>query len=119
MPPGDFVFTKTRDSPGYVIHLVASTRAHIFTPEYHWTEFWRAVLGLLEFLTKKIDELQSAAGIRLLIKEVNIHSRHSVSDLKSDTLQTLSLLDLSITTAQAFLPSAKALHEFVVCQAIG
>ena len=31
-----------------------------------------------------------------------------------DVLQTLSLLDLCITTAQAFLPSAKALHEFVV-----
>ena len=27
-------------------------------------------MGLLEFLTKKIDELQSAAGIRILIKEV-------------------------------------------------
>lgn len=41
-------------------------------PEYYWIEFWRAVLGLLEFLTKKIDELQSAAGIRLLIKEVRL-----------------------------------------------
>ena len=38
--------------------------------EYHWIEFWRAVLGLLEFLVKKVDELPSAAGIRLLIKEV-------------------------------------------------
>ena len=55
---------------GNTVHPAVPTRAHIHTPEYHWTEFWRAVLGLLEFLTKKIDELQSAAGIRTLIKEV-------------------------------------------------
>jgi len=40
-------------------------------PEYHWIEFWRALLGLLEFLTKKIGELQRAGGLRLLIKEVS------------------------------------------------
>jgi len=71
MPPGDLVLTKTRDPTGYATHPAVPTRAHIYTPEYHWTEFWRAVLGLLEFLTKKIDELQSAAGIRPLIKEVS------------------------------------------------
>lgn len=37
----------------------------------------------------------------------------------SKGFQTLSLLDLSITTAQTFLPSAKALHEFVVNQKTG
>lgn len=47
------------------------TRTHIRTQEYHWIEFWRAVLGTLEFLTKKIDELQSVAGVRPLIKEVS------------------------------------------------
>ena len=50
----------------------APNRIHSYTSEYHWIEFWRAVLGLLEFLTKRIDELQSAAGIRPLIKEVRI-----------------------------------------------
>lgn len=75
--------------------MISFLQKHGIRLEYHWVEFWRAILGLLEFLTKKMDELQSAAGICLLIKE------------------TLSLLDLSITTAQAFLPSAKALHEFV------
>jgi len=68
-------------------------------------------LGLLEFLTKKIDDLQSAAGIRTLIKEV---STLTTLQFPYKLLQTLSLLDLSITTAQGFLPSAKALHEFVV-----
>jgi len=56
---------------GNTIYPTAPTRTHVHTPEYHWTEFWRAVLGLLEFLTKKIDELQGAAGIRTLIKEVS------------------------------------------------
>jgi hypothetical protein len=75
------------------------------------------VLGLLEFLTKKIDELQSAAGIRLLIKEVS--DPPATLRFSPDLLQTLSLLDLSITTAQAFLPSAKYLHEFVVSWEVG
>ena len=73
-------------------------------------------MGLLEFLTKKIDELQSAAGMRLLIKEV---SRPMTPCFLCNFLQVLSLLDLSITTAQAFLPNAKALHELVVSQEIG
>ncbi|KAF9786843.1 hypothetical protein BJ322DRAFT_1052283 [Thelephora terrestris] len=75
--------------------MISFLQKHGIRLEYHWIELWRAILGLLEFLTKKIGELQSAAGIRLLINE------------------TLSLLDLSITTSQAFLPSAKVLHEFV------
>ena len=54
----------------YGFNFTALNQIDSHTPEYHWIEFWRAVLGLLEFLTKKIDELQSAAGIRLLIKEV-------------------------------------------------
>ena len=98
------------------VKLYRSDPASYFTPEYHWIEFWRGVLGLLEFLTKKIDELQSAAGIRLLIKEVS--TPPATLRFSPDLLQALSLLDLSITTAQAFLPSAKALHEFVVSREV-
>ena len=73
MSPSGLVFAETWDPIGYAIFSTyCPARSYTCVPEYHWIEFWRAVLGLLEFLTKRLEELQSAAGIRLLIKEVSM-----------------------------------------------
>ena len=38
--------------------------------EYHWLQLWKAIIGLLDFLGGKLDELKSTAGIEELLQEV-------------------------------------------------
>jgi hypothetical protein len=84
MSPSDLILAEAWDPTRYARPPAALFRPGVMfaPPEYHWVEFWRAVLGLLEFLTKKIDELQSTVGIRLLIKEVSTLPRRLASHLK-------------------------------------
>ncbi|KAI0275011.1 hypothetical protein BC834DRAFT_850678 [Gloeopeniophorella convolvens] len=64
-------------------------------PEYHWLELWKAAIGLLDFLGGKLDELVPTGSIEWLVQEA------------------LVLLDIVSAKADAFLPSPRALHEFV------
>ena len=38
--------------------------------EYHWLQLWKAIIGLLDFLGGKLDELTSTVGIEELLQEV-------------------------------------------------
>lgn len=38
--------------------------------EYHWLQLWKAIIGLLDFLGGKLDELTSTVGIEELLEEV-------------------------------------------------
>lgn len=63
--------------------------------DYHWSQLWKAIIGLLDFLGSKIDELTSTTDIEQLVQE------------------SLILLDIASTKAEIFLPSPQALHEYV------
>ncbi|KAF9074812.1 hypothetical protein BDP27DRAFT_1380923 [Rhodocollybia butyracea] len=62
--------------------------------EYHWKEFWSAILGLFEFLATKLDSLYTTGGVENLVCEMIV------------------LLDLCLVESSSFLPSPHALHEF-------
>ncbi|KAF5384911.1 hypothetical protein D9615_001292 [Tricholomella constricta] len=64
-------------------------------PDYQWKELWTAVVGLLDFLSTKIDSLDTTGGVEQIVRE------------------TIVLLDLSLTKSEAYLPSPGALHEFI------
>ncbi|KAI9512521.1 hypothetical protein F5148DRAFT_973492 [Russula earlei] len=64
-------------------------------PDYHWLQLWKAIIGLLDFLGSKLGELSSTVGIGQLVQE------------------SLVLLDIVSTKADAFLPSPQAIHEFM------
>ncbi|KAI0001680.1 hypothetical protein BJV77DRAFT_969154 [Russula vinacea] len=63
--------------------------------EYHWIQLWKAIIGLLDFLGSKLDELSSIASIGQLLQE------------------SLILLDIVSTKAEAFLSSPEDIHEFI------
>jgi len=63
--------------------------------EYHWIQLWKAIIGLLDFLGGKLDELTSTVGIEELLQE------------------SLVLLDFASTKVEAFLSSPGAIHEFI------
>jgi len=64
-------------------------------PDYHWLQLWKAIIGLLDFLGSKMGELSSTVGIGQLFQE------------------SLVLLDIVSTKAEAFLSSPQAIHEFI------
>ncbi|KAG1757162.1 hypothetical protein EDB19DRAFT_1656167 [Suillus lakei] len=63
--------------------------------EYDWLELWKAVVGLLGFLSSKLDSLITTGGVERLIQE------------------TIRLLDLALRRADLFLPTPTALDEFI------
>ncbi|KNZ76994.1 Chromatin structure-remodeling complex subunit rsc9 [Termitomyces sp. J132] len=63
--------------------------------EYVWKDLWAALLGLLGFLTTKIDSLDTTAGVEQIVRE------------------TIVLLYLSLIKSDGYLPSPQALHEFI------
>lgn len=59
-------------STGYV--FVPSSHAPIDTKaDYHWLQVWKAIIGLLDFLGGKLDELSSTVGIEQLLREVMLY----------------------------------------------
>lgn len=38
--------------------------------DYHWSQLWKAIVGLLDFLGGKTDELTSTTGVEQLLQEV-------------------------------------------------
>ncbi|KAG2367783.1 hypothetical protein BDR07DRAFT_1469429 [Suillus spraguei] len=63
--------------------------------EYDWLELWKAIVNLLGFLSGKLDSLVTTGGIEQLVQE------------------SIRLLDLALRTADLFLPTPTAVHEFV------
>ncbi|KAH8835505.1 hypothetical protein DL96DRAFT_1702483 [Flagelloscypha sp. PMI_526] len=63
--------------------------------EYHWKTFWDALIGLLQFLSSRLEDLATTGGVEILLRE------------------TLSLLDLCLQKCEAFLPTPQAVHEFM------
>ncbi|KAJ7040434.1 hypothetical protein C8F04DRAFT_1083551 [Mycena alexandri] len=69
-------------------------KAHIRL-EYSWQELWSALLGLLGFLSSKIDSLTTTGGVEQLARA------------------TILLLDLCLAKCEMFLPTPQAVHQFV------
>ncbi|KAI0052510.1 hypothetical protein FA95DRAFT_1675192 [Auriscalpium vulgare] len=63
--------------------------------EYGWLQLWKAVIGVLDFLANKLENLDTTGGVEMLLQE------------------TIVLLDLVCTKADAFLPSPHAVHELI------
>ncbi|KAJ7597517.1 hypothetical protein C8J56DRAFT_321871 [Mycena floridula] len=68
---------------------------HRIRLEYEWKELFIAILGLLSFITTKLDSLVSTGGIELLLREAIV------------------LLNLLLAKSEVFLPRPRALHELV------
>lgn len=39
--------------------------------EYDWQELWRSIIGLLDFLSNKLDSLVTTGGVERLAQEVS------------------------------------------------
>ena len=84
--------------------------------DYHWLQLWKAIIGLIDFLGVKLDELLSITGVEQLLQEVcwsPIRWRR-LSAQRSSRAQSLVLLDIVSMKAEAFLSSPEAIHEFIV-----
>ncbi|KAJ7925957.1 hypothetical protein B0H13DRAFT_1974036 [Mycena leptocephala] len=69
-------------------------KAHIRL-EYSWQELWSALIGLLAFLSSKLDNLMTTGGVEQLARA------------------TILLLDLCLAKCEMFLPTPQAIHQFV------
>ncbi|KAJ7207390.1 hypothetical protein B0H12DRAFT_1158810 [Mycena haematopus] len=69
-------------------------KAHIRL-EYSWQELWSALIGLLSFLSSKLDSLLTTGGVEQLARA------------------TILLLDLCFAKCEMFLPTPQAIHQFV------
>ncbi|KAJ7446477.1 hypothetical protein B0H11DRAFT_1745875 [Mycena galericulata] len=65
--------------------------------DYSWQELWSALVGLLAFLSSKLDSLTTTGGVEQLARA------------------TILLLDLCLAKCEIFLPTPQAIHQFVVC----
>jgi len=62
---------------------------------YGWQDFWRALIGLLDFLANKLDGLITTGGVEQLVEE------------------TLHVLDIALCSADNILPTPRAIHEMI------
>ncbi|KAJ7110039.1 hypothetical protein C8R44DRAFT_678676 [Mycena epipterygia] len=69
-------------------------KAHIRL-EYPWQELWSALIGLLAFLSSKLESLTTTGGVELLARA------------------TILLLDLCLAKCDIFLPTPQSIHQFV------
>ncbi|KAF7347688.1 DUF1741 domain-containing protein [Mycena venus] len=69
-------------------------KAHIRL-EYSWHEMWSALIGLLGFLSSKLDILLTTGGVEQLARA------------------TILLLDQCFAKCETFLPTPQAIHQFV------
>ncbi|KAJ6519996.1 hypothetical protein C8R45DRAFT_953526 [Mycena sanguinolenta] len=69
-------------------------KAHIRL-EYSWQELWSALIGLLGFLSSKLDSLLTTGGVEQLARA------------------TILLLDQCFAKCEMFLPTPQAIHQFV------
>ncbi|EGO31042.1 hypothetical protein SERLADRAFT_344288, partial [Serpula lacrymans var. lacrymans S7.9] len=63
--------------------------------QYEWVELWTSIIGLLAFLSSKLDNLTTTGGVEQLIQE------------------TVCFLDFAVCQAELYLPSPRSLHEFI------
>ena len=76
------------------------------------------MIGLLDFLGSKIDELTSTTDIEELVQEVVLYLFVSLA-VAHWMSKSLILLDIASTKAEVFLPSPQAIHEYVVRRLCG
>ncbi|KAJ7631175.1 hypothetical protein FB45DRAFT_917728 [Roridomyces roridus] len=69
-------------------------KAHIRL-EYTWQELWSALIGLLAFLSSKLDSLTTTGGVEQLARA------------------TILLLDLCLAKCETLLPTPQTIHQFV------
>ncbi|KAJ6604834.1 hypothetical protein DFH09DRAFT_1123914 [Mycena vulgaris] len=69
-------------------------KAHIRL-EYPWHELWSALIGLLSFLSAKLESLTTTGGVEQLARA------------------TILLLDLCLAKCEIFLPTPQSIHQFV------
>ncbi|KAJ7361563.1 hypothetical protein DFH08DRAFT_844550 [Mycena albidolilacea] len=69
-------------------------KAHIRL-EYSWQELWSALIGLLAFLSSKLDSLLTTGGVEQLARA------------------TILLLDQCLAKCETFLPTPQAIHQLV------
>jgi Domain of unknown function (DUF1741) len=48
--------------------------------EYHWEELWRAMIGLLEFLAVRVDDIKHLGRIDELVQEVGLYRYEEIGD---------------------------------------
>jgi hypothetical protein len=83
--------------------------------DYHWKEFWSAILGLLAFLSNKLENLVTTGGVEELVRQVcGLVQLELVGNYLNELYQTISLLDLSLCKAEVFLPRPQSIHAFIV-----
>ncbi|KAF9535662.1 hypothetical protein CPB83DRAFT_888345 [Crepidotus variabilis] len=75
-----------------IIWFLQSRRVRL---NYNWTELWISLIGVLGFLSSKMDSLYTTGGVELLVSE------------------TIRLLDFALCTSEAYLPSPRAVHELI------
>ncbi|CCM03132.1 uncharacterized protein FIBRA_05253 [Fibroporia radiculosa] len=63
--------------------------------EYHWQDMWTALIGLLDFLSNKLDDLITTGGVEPIVRE------------------TLLILDLALCHSGEFLPTPQAVYGLV------
>jgi len=39
--------------------------------EYHWEELWRSIIGILEFLAVRVDDIKNLGRVDELVQEVS------------------------------------------------
>ena len=51
-----------------------------FQKEYHWEELWRAMIGLLEFLAVRVDDIKNLGRVDELVQEVGVYWYEGISN---------------------------------------
>jgi hypothetical protein len=112
------VFAKGAYSTRYVF-VPSFESGYQCKTDYHWLQLWKAIIGLIDFLGVKLDELSSITGVEQLLQEVCCTLWSPIrwrqfSAQRSSRAQSLVLLDIVSIKAEAFLSSPEAIHEFIV-----
>ncbi|PPQ99554.1 hypothetical protein CVT24_005342 [Panaeolus cyanescens] len=63
--------------------------------QYDWLHTWQALLGLLNFIASRMDELYTSGGASLVVFEA------------------ISVLELALTRSEVFIPTPWAIHQFI------
>ena len=57
---------------GWVGHIFVQPSSMLTSQkEYHWEELWRAIIGLLEFLAVRVDEIKNLGRVDELVQDVS------------------------------------------------
>jgi hypothetical protein len=71
LPSNIMVFADTTCSSWYVEPTGKLANILSLLRDYDWAELWRAAVGLLDFLSNKLDSLMTTGGVERLAQEVS------------------------------------------------